>query len=74
MKKIILLLSGVLLSATLTACASNAWMLHMKDGSSVVAQGKPEMDSTTHEVIYTDENGQQQAVNETDIQSMSRVN
>ncbi|PIJ49225.1 hypothetical protein BL250_16025 [Erwinia sp. OLTSP20] len=67
------LLSAILLSAMLSACASDTWMLHMKDGRSAVAQGKPEMDRATRQMIYTDESGKQQAVSESDIQSMSRI-
>jgi len=54
----------------LTGCTSNH-VLHMRDGSTRVVEGKPEKDKATGMVIYKDENGVQQAVNQHDIKEMS---
>ncbi|MGB9097659.1 YgdI/YgdR family lipoprotein [Erwinia sp.] len=64
------LLAGGLL---LAGCSSDN-VLHMKDGSTVVVQGKPEVDKATGMVMYTDENGKQQAVNQDQIKEMTTLN
>ncbi|WP_338567608.1 YgdI/YgdR family lipoprotein [Erwinia sp. E_sp_B01_3] len=46
----------------------------MKDGSTKVVQGKPQVDKATGMVVYTDENGRQQAVNQDQIKEMSDLN
>lgn len=69
------ILTGVTLFAALalTACSSSDHVLQMKDGRTVVVQGKPSRDDATGMVIYTDEKGQQQAVNQNDIKEMSSI-
>lgn len=64
------LLAGGLL---LAGCSSDH-VLQMKDGSTVVVQGKPEVDEATGMVMYTDENGKQQAVNQDQIKEMNSLN
>ncbi|CAX59240.1 MULTISPECIES: YgdI/YgdR family lipoprotein [Erwinia] len=64
------LLAGGLL---LAGCSSDH-VLQMKDGSTVVVQGKPEVDKATGMVMYTDENGKQQAVNQDQIKEMNSLN
>ncbi|MFC0140094.1 YgdI/YgdR family lipoprotein [Erwinia mallotivora] len=67
-KLIILLVAA---SGALLAGCSDNHMMHMKDGSSVVVQGKPHKDKATGMVLYTDENGKQQAVSQGDIKEMT---
>lgn len=66
---LVLLTGGLLLSG----CA-NDHVLQMKDGTTKVVQGKPQVDKATGMVIYTDENGRQQAVNQDQIKEMSDLN
>ncbi|KGT95971.1 lipoprotein [Erwinia typographi] len=63
------LLAGGLL---LAGCSSDH-VMQMKDGRTVVVQGKPQVDKATGMVVYTDENGQQQAVNQDQIKEMSSL-
>ncbi len=63
------LLAGALL---LAGCSSDH-VMQMKDGRTVVVQGKPQVDKATGMVVYTDENGQQQAVNQDQIKEMSSL-
>jgi hypothetical protein len=67
-------IAGILAGGLLLAGCSSDHILQMKDGSTVVVQGKPKVDSATGMVIYTDENGQQQAVNQDQIKEMSSLN
>lgn len=71
MKQLLLvpLISAVVL---LSGCA-NDHIMHMRDGSTKVVEGKPEIDKATGMVIYTDETGKQQAVNQADIKDMSSL-
>lgn len=66
-------IAGILVGGLLLAGCSSDHVLQMKDGSTVVVQGKPKVDSATGMVIYTDENGQQQAVNQEQIKEMSSL-
>ncbi len=70
MKKM-LLMASVLMAGTLLAGCTNNHILHMNDGRTLVVQGKPQVDKATGMVLYTDENGKQQAVNQADIKEMS---
>lgn len=67
-------IAGILAAGLLLAGCSSDHILQMKDGSTVVVQGKPRLDSATGMVIYTDENGQQQAVNQDQIKEMGSLN
>lgn len=67
-------LVAVLAGSLLLAGCSSDHVMQMKDGSTVVVQGKPQVDSATGMVVYTDENGQQQAVNQDQIKEMSSLN
>lgn len=62
----------LLVSAMLAGCTSDH-ILHMRDGSSVVVEGKPHLDSATKMLMYTDVYGRTQAVNLEDVRSMSRL-
>lgn len=67
-------IAGILAGGLLLTGCSSDHILQMKDGTTVVVQGKPKADSATGMVIYTDENGQQQAVNQDQIKEMSSLN
>ncbi|MCP1437269.1 hypothetical protein J3D56_000705 [Erwinia persicina] len=71
MKK--LLLFPLIAVATLLSGCANDHIIHMRDGSTKVVEGKPEIDKATGMVIYTDESGRQQAVNQADIKEMSSL-
>ncbi|WP_034914182.1 MULTISPECIES: YgdI/YgdR family lipoprotein [Erwinia] len=73
MKKTLLLLSVLAAGSVLAGC-SNDHIMHMKDGSTVVVQGKPKIDDATGMVLYTDENGKEQAVNQNNIKDMNSIN
>ncbi|MGE9553579.1 YgdI/YgdR family lipoprotein [Erwinia amylovora] len=69
-----LIVVATLATTVLLAGCSSDHILQMKDGSTLVVQGKPQQDKSTGMVIYTDENGKQQAVNQADIKEMSSLN
>lgn len=73
MKNKLIVVAMLAATALLAGCSSDH-IMHMKDGSTVVVQGKPQKDKATGMVIYTDENGKQQAVNQADIKEMSSLN
>lgn len=73
MKKTVCTSFAILAALTLSACSSSDHTLQMKDGSTVVVQGKPQLDDATGMVIYTDEKGQQQAVNQKEIKEMKSL-
>ncbi|WP_158785310.1 YgdI/YgdR family lipoprotein [Pantoea sp. BAV 3049] len=68
-----LIMAIILATTALLAGCSSDHVMQMKDGSTVVVQGKPQEDKATGMVIYTDENGKQQAVNQADIKEMSSL-
>lgn len=68
----ILLLALAFTGTLLTGCSSDR-LLHLNDGSTRVVTGKPQLDKATGMVIYTDEKGQQQAVNQSEIKGMSDI-
>lgn len=59
--------SAFLAATLLLAGCSSDHVMQMKDGRTVVVQGKPKVDKATGMVVYTDENGQVQAVNQAQI-------
>ncbi|MEJ5064659.1 YgdI/YgdR family lipoprotein [Erwinia sp. MYb375] len=63
---------GVMMMGLLVGCASDH-ILHMRDGSTVVVEGKPHLDNATKMLIYTDATGRTQAVNLDEVQGMSRL-
>ncbi|MCX8955821.1 YgdI/YgdR family lipoprotein [Erwinia psidii] len=68
-----LIIALITLAGTgLTGCADNH-IMHMKNGNTVVVQGKPHTDKASGMVIYTDENGTQQAVSKADIKDISNL-
>ncbi|WP_380180877.1 YgdI/YgdR family lipoprotein [Kalamiella sp. sgz302252] len=67
------LLFPLIAAFTLLGGCSSDHILHMRDGSTKVVQGKPEIDKATGMVIYTDETGRQQAVNQADIEEMGSL-
>jgi len=69
-----LMVVAILTANTLLAGCSSDHIMHMKDGRTVIVQGDPQQDKATGMMIYTDENGQQQAVNQADIKDMSNLN
>lgn len=72
MKKTLMLLSLLAAGFAMTGCADNH-LLHMKDGTTKVVEGKPEPDKATGMIIYTDESGKQQAVQQSDIEGMDSL-
>lgn len=71
MKK--LLFVPMIAATVLSGGCANDHILHMRDGSTKVVEGKPEIDKATGMVIYTDETGKQQAVNQAEIRDMSSL-
>ncbi|WP_244633729.1 YgdI/YgdR family lipoprotein [Erwinia persicina] len=62
----------LMLVGLLAGCSSDH-ILHMRDGSTVVVEGKPHLDRATQMLVYTDATGRTQAVNLQEVKSMSRV-
>lgn len=69
MKKLmtVLLLSGVALSVT--ACSSD-YVMSTKAGDMIVTQGKPQVDSDTGLISYTDQQGNERQINNDQIVQM----
>lgn len=72
MKKMLMFVSLLAAGLAMTGCADNH-LLHMKDGTTKVVEGKPELDKATGMIIYTDESGKQQAVQQSDIEGMDSL-
>lgn len=47
--------------------------MHMRDGSTVVVEGKPHLDKASRMLVYTDATGRTQAVNLDEVKGMSRL-
>ncbi|MBK4727986.1 YgdI/YgdR family lipoprotein [Pantoea agglomerans] len=62
----------LMMMGVLAGCTSDH-ILHMRDGSTVVVEGKPHLDNATKMLIYTDATGRTQAVNLDEVQGMSRL-
>ena len=69
MKKIFAVVSAVLLAGTLAACSSN-YVMHTNDGRTIVADGKPVVDTDTGMISYQDANGNKQQINRSDVKEM----
>lgn len=54
------------LFALLAGCTSH-YVIATKEGQMLLTQGKPDLDAHTGIVTYTDENGEQHQVNNSDI-------
>lgn len=69
MKKLMaaLLLSGMALSVT--ACSSD-YVMSTKTGDMIVTQGKPQVDSDTGLISYTDQQGNEHQINDDQIVQM----
>nr|WP_024967798.1 YgdI/YgdR family lipoprotein [Pantoea sp. IMH] len=72
MKTMLMFVSLLAAGLVMTGCADNH-LLHMKDGTTKVVEGKPELDKATGMIIYTDESGKQQAVQQSDIAGMDSL-
>lgn len=58
---------GMLLSALLMAGCSSHYVMATKKGQMILTQGKPEIDSDTGLLGYTDETGQHKLINSDEI-------
>ncbi|MBP2168091.1 YgdI/YgdR family lipoprotein [Erwiniaceae bacterium BAC15a-03b] len=72
MKKLTAVLAACALTFTLAACSSN-YVMHTNDGRTIVADGKPQVDSDTGMISYKDANGNKQQINRTDVKEMVEV-
>ncbi|MEM6159643.1 YgdI/YgdR family lipoprotein [Erwinia sp. P6884] len=72
MKKTLMFLSVLTAGIVITGCADNH-IVHMKDGTTKVVEGKPELDKATGMIFYTDESGNKQAVKQSDIAEMDSL-
>jgi len=69
MKKLTAVLAVCTLAFSLTACSSN-YVMHTNDGRTIVADGKPTVDTDTGMISYKDANGNEQQINRTDVKEM----
>ena len=63
----------LLLMVGLLASCSSDHIMHMRDGSTVVVEGKPHLDKAIRMLVYTDATGRTQAVNLDEVKGMSRL-
>ncbi|NIF23230.1 MULTISPECIES: YgdI/YgdR family lipoprotein [Pantoea] len=69
MKKLVAVLAVCTMAFTLAACSSN-YVMHTNDGRTIIAKGKPQVDSDTGMIGYKDANGNKQQINRTDVKEM----
>ncbi|MBJ7221918.1 MULTISPECIES: YgdI/YgdR family lipoprotein [unclassified Brenneria] len=69
MKNKISILAAIVMAFSLAACSSN-YVLHTNDGRTIVADGKPKVDTDTGMISYTDAYGQNQQINRADVKEM----
>ncbi|RLM14080.1 DUF903 domain-containing protein [Gibbsiella quercinecans] len=62
MKKWVMAVSALLTIAGLAGCSSN-YVMATKEGNMILTQGKPQMDSDTGLISYTDEQGNNRQIN-----------
>lgn len=62
MKKWVMAVSALLTIAVLAGCSSN-YVMATKEGNMILTQGKPQMDSDTGLISYTDEQGNNRQIN-----------
>lgn len=62
MKKSVMAVSALLTIAVLAGCSSN-YVMATKEGNMILTQGKPQMDSDTGLISYTDEQGNNRQIN-----------
>jgi len=72
MKKTIFTASAIAIGLFLSGCA-NDHIMHTNDGRTIVADGKPQVDSDTGMITYKDENGKQQQINRSEVKEMSEL-
>jgi len=70
MKKTILAASAIAFGLFLSGCA-NDHIMHTNDGRTIVADGKPQVDSDTGMITYKDAQGKEQQINRSEIKEMS---
>ncbi|MFB4357487.1 YgdI/YgdR family lipoprotein [Pantoea sp. BS_4] len=69
MKKLAAMLVVCTMAFTLAACSSN-YVMHTNDGRTIVAEGKPRVDTDTGMISYKDANGNEQQINRSDVKEM----
>lgn len=62
MRKWVMAASALLTIAVLAGCSSN-YVMATKEGNMILTQGKPQMDSDTGLISYTDEQGNNRQIN-----------
>lgn len=62
MKKWVMAASALLTITVLAGCSSN-YVMATKEGNMILTQGKPQMDSDTGLISYTDEQGNNRQIN-----------
>lgn len=72
MKKTLTIIAMLSAGLMLAGCA-NDHVLHTNDGRTIVAQGKPQVDSDTGMITYKDVYGKEQQINRDAIKDMSEV-
>ncbi|KOC91879.1 YgdI/YgdR family lipoprotein [Winslowiella iniecta] len=70
MKKTILTASAIAIGLFLSGCA-NDHIMHTNDGRTIVADGKPQVDSDTGMITYKDAQGKEQQINRSEVKEMS---
>jgi len=69
MKKFTVFMAVCAMTFTLAACSSN-YVMHTNDGRTIVADGKPTVDTDTGMISYKDANGNKQQINRAEVKEM----
>ena len=69
MKKVVAVISPVLLSLTVAGCSSD-YVLQKKNGEMIITHGKPEVDDENGLITYEDIAGNEHAINRDQIIQM----
>lgn len=74
MKKTTLLSLALILCVTsLSGCTRTSYAIDSKDGKTIISDGKPQLDSATGLLGYTDANGKKQQINQYDVKEITAL-
>ncbi|ATA25060.1 hypothetical protein BIY26_14380 [Brenneria goodwinii] len=72
MKNKISIFAAIVMAFSLAACSSN-YVIHTNDGRTIIADGKPQVDTETGMISYTDAYGQNQQISRDLVQGMTEA-
>lgn len=72
-KTLVLPLAALMCIAALSGCTRTSYAIHTNDGRTIVSDGKPQEDSKTGLIGYTDANGVKQQINKNEVKELSEL-